>query len=154
MTISDNNKKVLPLPNLGLSDIPPKGIDREVLSSSISQGNRMTIGPGIEMKGEISKCAVLVIEGEVEGTVQCQQLEILSRGVFKGTAQVETAEIEGIFDGDLNVSGLLKIEKSGSVSGNVFYNQITVSAGGQLSGKVKNSGVIESSGEIIADKEG
>ena len=154
MTISDNNKKVLPLPTLGLSDIPPKGIDSEVLSSSISQGNRMTIGPGIEMKGEISKCAVLVIEGEVEGTVQCQQLEILSRGVFKGTAQVETAVIEGIFDGDLTVSGLLKIEKSGSVSGNVFYNQITVSAGGQLSGKVKNSGVIESSGEIIADKEG
>ncbi len=73
MTISDNNKKVLPLPNLGLSGMPTKGIDSEVLSSSISQGNRMTIGPGIEMKGEISTCAVRGIEGEVEGTVQCQQ---------------------------------------------------------------------------------
>ena len=153
MTISDNNKKVLPLPNLGLSDIPPKGIDREVLSSSISQGNRMTIGPGIEMKGEISKCAVLVIEGEVEGTVQCQQLEILSRGVFKGTAQVETAEVEGLIEGDLNISGLLKIENGGSVSGNVLYKQIAVATGGKLSGEVKNSEVIKPSGEMITEKE-
>ena len=154
MTISDNNKKVLPLPTLGSSNIPPKRRDGETLSSSISQGSRMTIGPGIEMRGEISKCAVLVIEGEVEGTVQCEQLEILSQGVFKGTAQVETAEIEGMLDGDLTVSGLLKIENSGSVSGNILYDQITVSAGGQLSGEVKNSDVIESGGEMIADKEG
>ncbi|MDG2312616.1 MAG: polymer-forming cytoskeletal protein [Alphaproteobacteria bacterium] len=153
MTISDNSKKILPLTNRGLSEIPPKRREGEGLPSAISQGSRMTIGPGIVMKGEISKCAVLVIEGEVEGTVQCQQLEILSRGVFKGTAQVETAEVEGLIEGDLNISGLLKIENGGSVSGNVLYKQIAVATGGKLSGEVKNSEVIKPSGEMITEKE-
>jgi|TARA_B110000116_G_scaffold272445_1_gene297675 cytoskeletal protein CcmA (bactofilin family) len=153
MTIRDNSEKVFPLPTRSIAEIPPKRREGEGLPSAISQGSRMTIGPGIEMKGEISKCAVLVIEGRVEGTIQCDHLEILSRGTLKGTAQVETAEIEGLMEGDLSVSGLLRIENSGCLSGNILYNQISVAAGGQLSGEVKQSEKTLSESEVINNKE-
>lgn len=105
----------------------------------MSQGSRMTVGPGIQLKGEISNCAALVVEGDVDATLDGEGLEISQRGVFNGTARVETADIQGQFKGDLTVSGLLRIENGGSVSGKVSYGRIEVIAGGELSGEISKA---------------
>jgi len=104
----------------------------------------MTVGPGIELKGEISNCAALVVEGNVEATLDGEGLEISQRGVFNGTARVDSADIQGHFEGDLTVSGLLRIENGGSVSGKVRYGRIEVVAGGELSGEIS---------KVIAEEE-
>jgi cytoskeletal protein CcmA (bactofilin family) len=104
----------------------------------------MTVGPGIELKGEISNCAALVVEGNVDATLDGEGLEISQRGVFNGTARVDSADIQGCFEGDLTVSGLLRIENGGSVSGTVRYGRIEVIAGGELSGEIN---------KVIAEEE-
>ena len=103
----------------------------------------MTVGPGIQLKGEISNCAALVVEGNVEATLNGEGLEISQRGVFKGVARVETADIQGQFEGDLNVTGLLRIENGGSVTGKVVYGRIEVIVGGELSGEISKAGAKE-----------
>lgn len=103
----------------------------------------MTVGPGIQLKGEISNCAALVVEGNVDATLNGEALEISQRGVFNGTARVESADIQGQFEGDLTVSGLLKIENGGSVSGTVRYGRIEVIAGGELTGEISKVGAKE-----------
>jgi len=147
--MSDGEKTTIPLPSLpslpsrSLPEIPPvrrDGRDGDGLSSSLAQGSRMTVGPGIQLKGEISNCAALVVEGNIDATLDGEALEISQRGVFKGTARVESAEIQGSFEGDLSVSGLLRIENGGSVSGKVLYGRIEVVAGGELSGEINKSG--------------
>ena len=138
MSMSDSENSTIPLPSRSTPDIPPlrrDGREGEV-KSSISQGSRMTVGPGIELKGEISNCAALVVEGNLDATLDGEALEISQRGVFSGTARVDTADIHGKFDGDLTVSGLLRIENGGSVSGKVRYGRIEVIAGGELSGEI------------------
>jgi len=100
----------------------------------------MTVGPGIQLKGEISNCAALVVEGEVDATLDGEGLEISQRGVFNGTARVETADIQGQFKGDLKVSGLLRIENGGSVIGTVTYGRIEIIAGGEITGDVSKGG--------------
>ena len=143
MSMSDGENKTIPLGTRSMPDIPPKRRemrDGEGLSSSMSQGSRMTVGPGIQLKGEISNCAALVVEGEVDATLDGEGLEISQRGVFNGTARVETADIQGQFKGDLKVSGLLRIENGGSVIGTVTYGRIEVVAGGELTGDVSKAG--------------
>jgi cytoskeletal protein CcmA (bactofilin family) len=137
--MSDGEKTTVPLPSRRLPDIPPlrrDGRDNDKMSSSMSQGSRMTVGPGIELKGEISNCAALVVEGNIDATLDGEALEISQRGVFIGTARVDSADVNGRFEGDLTVSGLLRIENGGSVSGKVRYGRIEVIAGGELSGEI------------------
>ncbi len=113
----------------------------------------MSVGPGIELKGEISNCAALVVEGNVDATLDGDALEISQRGVFTGTVRVESAEIQGRFEGDLTVTGLLRIENGGSVSGTVRYGRIEVVAGGELTGDISRTS-IEETPEITVENVG
>lgn len=154
MSLSESgNTPTIPLPTRKLPDIPPKRRDSDSRPGSISQGSRMTVGPGIQLKGEISNCAALVVEGDVDGTLNGEGLEISQRGVFRGTAQVETADIQGQFEGELTVAGLLRIENGGSVSGKVRYGRIEVVAGGELSGEISKTVVEETSPKPISSVE-
>lgn len=154
MSMSDSENTAVPLPSRRLPDIPPMrrdGRDSDGMSSSVSQGSRMTVGPGIELKGEISNCAALVVEGNVDATLDGEVLEISQRGVFNGTARIDSADVHGRFEGDLTVSGLLRIENGGSVSGKVRYGRIEVVAGGELAGEISKVSV-ENSDSSQTDK--
>lgn len=139
MSMSDGDKSSFPLPSRSFPDIPSKRREPrsgDGLAAGMAQASRMTVGPGIKLKGEISNCAALVVEGDVEATLNGESLEISQRGVFSGTARVDSAEIQGRFEGDLTVSDLLRIENGGSVSGQIRYGRIEVVAGGELSGEI------------------
>src|SRR3546814_3884621 len=56
---------------------------------------RMTVGPGIRLKGAIADCTHLVVEGTVEVTLTTDLLEVAEGGTFKGAATVANAEIQG-----------------------------------------------------------
>jgi len=57
-------------------------------------------------------------------------------GVFKGKAQIETAEISGHFEGDLVVTQKMTIHSTGRVFGNIRYGQIEIARGGIISGQI------------------
>ncbi len=52
-----------------------------------SVGARMTVGPGINLKGEISDCDTLVVEGTIDATLVGEILEVSEGGSFTGTAK-------------------------------------------------------------------
>ena len=67
-------------------------------------GKRLIVGEGIRLSGEISSCDRLVVEGEVEVTLNdTLALEIASTGRFTGGCEVEEADISGVYEGDLTV---------------------------------------------------
>lgn len=100
----------------------------------------LTVGPEIFMKGEVTTCDRLVIEGKVDATVtDVQIMELAESGSFKGVAQVEFAEISGIFEGDLVVKSRLIIYASGKVRGNITYGEIEIERGGELTGEIKTT---------------
>jgi cytoskeletal protein CcmA (bactofilin family) len=99
----------------------------------------LTVGPDIQMKGEITSCDRVVIEGAVDATMRdVHTVELTESGALKGTAEVEDAEISGSFEGDLVVRGKLTIYSSGRVRGNVTYGEIEIQRGGQISGNIRN----------------
>ena len=100
----------------------------------------LTVGPDIQMKGEITSCDRVVIEGMVDATMRdVHTVELAETGSLKGTAEVEDAEISGSFEGDLTVRGKITIHSSGRVRGNVTYGEIEIQRGGQISGNIRNA---------------
>jgi cytoskeletal protein CcmA (bactofilin family) len=99
----------------------------------------LTVGPDIQMKGEISSCDRVVIEGMVDATMRdVHTVELTETGALKGTAEVEDAEVSGTFEGDLTVRGKLTVYASGRIRGNVTYGEIEIQRGGQISGNIRN----------------
>jgi len=100
----------------------------------------LTVGPDIQMKGEVTSCDRVIIEGTVDATMRdVHTVELTETGSLKGTAEVEDAEISGSFEGDLTVRGRLTVHASGRVRGNVTYGEIEIQRGGQISGNIRNT---------------
>ena len=59
-------------------------------------GKRLIVGAGIQLKGEITACDRLVVEGQVEVTMNATRtLEIKPSGHFIGSCEVEEADVSG-----------------------------------------------------------
>jgi cytoskeletal protein CcmA (bactofilin family) len=110
----------------------------QVVSGANEAGSKLIVGPNIKLKGvEITDCDTLVVEGFVEATMDSRVIQIAERGAFKGSAEIDIAEIHGEFDGDLTVRQKLVIYSTGKVSGKIRYGKVVIEEGGQLAGDVQ-----------------
>ena len=101
-------------------------------------GSQLFVGPNIKLRGvEISDCDVLIVEGQVEATVNSKAMQIAKPGTLKGVAVIEVAEIDGEFSGELTAHAKLIMRSTGRVSGKIRYGRLIVADGGELSGDVQ-----------------
>ena len=101
-------------------------------------GSKLTVGPNIKLKGvEITDCDTLVVEGTVEATMDSRVMHITEIGAFKGSAEIDYAEIHGEFNGDLTVRQKLVIYSTGRVNGKIRYGSVVIQEGGQLMGDIQ-----------------
>ena len=115
-------------------------------------GSKLIVGPNIKLKGvEITDCDTLFVEGLVEATMDARLMEIADPGAFKGSAEIDLAEIHGHFDGDLTVRDKLVIYATGRVTGKIRYGKLVIEEGGQLSGDIQ-SGALHSAKSNTVDK--
>ena len=101
-------------------------------------GSKLTVGPNIKLKGvEITDCDTLVVEGMVEATMDSRVMHITEIGAFKGSAEIDFAEIHGEFQGNLTVRQKLVIYSTGRVTGKIRYGKVVIEEGGQLMGDIQ-----------------
>ena len=106
--------------------------------ASDSTGSKLTVGPNIKLKGvEITDCDTLVVEGTVEATMDSRVIQISEHGAFRGSAEIDIAEIHGEFNGTLTVRQKLVIYSTGKVNGKIRYGKLVVEEGGQLAGEIE-----------------
>ena len=106
-------------------------------SPPLEGGSKLTVGPNIKLKGvEITDCDTLVVEGLVEATMDSRVMQIAEQGAFKGSADIDVAEIRGQFNGNLTARQKLVIYSTGKVTGTVRYGKLVIEEGGQLAGEV------------------
>jgi len=102
-----------------------------------SEGKKLIVGREIALNGEIRACDLLVVEGRVEAVLSdSRAIEVSATGVFKGKAQIESAEISGVFEGELVTTDKLIIHATGRVYGNIRYGQIEIARGGIIAGQI------------------
>ena len=115
----------------------PSSVSNTAPAATEESGSKLTVGPNIKVKGEIEDCDTLVVEGKVQATINCRVVQIAERGAFKGSAEIDLAEIRGEFDGDLTVRQKLVIYSSGKVTGKIRYGKLVIEEGGQLAGDLQ-----------------
>lgn len=107
----------------------------------MQETGKLIVGREIKMKGEITSCERLVVEGSVEAALMdSRALEVASGGYFTGTAVVDSAQIAGHFEGDLTVEGLLTLASTGRIIGTVRFGELEVERGGTITGDVAIAG--------------
>jgi cytoskeletal protein CcmA (bactofilin family) len=117
---------------------PAPTFEAKPAPTTVDSSKRLIVGQGISLSGEITACDRLVVEGSVQVTLnQTRAIEIAESGEFtNGKAEVEDAEISGIYEGELTVRNKLLIRSTGRVKGTVRYGEIEVERGGKISGSI------------------
>jgi cytoskeletal protein CcmA (bactofilin family) len=125
-----------------MGDIIPRAARRaHSVSDDRSSGDSsrtLRVGKGLSVAGEITSCDILVVEGKVEAKLNDGKLlEITESGQFRGSVEIENADIAGRYDGQLVVHGRLTVRSTGRISGMIKYGELEVNAGGQIIGEMQ-----------------
>jgi cytoskeletal protein CcmA (bactofilin family) len=105
----------------------------------------LIIGLGVSVKGEITSCNRLIVEGKIEAKLaDCPNVIIKEGGVFNGESTTEDADVQGLFDGNLVVRKRLLVRATGRVSGKISYGEIEIERGGKICGEISHE--VESTG--------
>ncbi len=118
------------------SSISPSGKGKDEALAN-TEDERLVVGARIHLRGQVTKCDALIVEGHMEGSANSRMVQVAKGGAFLGEAEVETAEISGNFEGQLTVSNKLIIRSTGEVSGKIRYLGIQIESGGKISGEVE-----------------
>jgi cytoskeletal protein CcmA (bactofilin family) len=114
------------------------GRKEHAMSVGDSDSKRLVVGRDIRLSGEISACDKLVVEGHIEASLPgARAIEVSSTGYFKGSADVEEADISGHFEGELVARDRLVVRASGRISGTIRYGRIVIESGGEISGDMQ-----------------
>ena len=147
-TPSPAPRHVVPMPQTAAYDVLPDPVPEApaqpatntttVNTPASTGGSKLIVGPNIKLKGvEITDCDTLVVEGLVEATMDSRVMEIAEQGAFKGSAEIDIAEIHGRFEGNLTVRQKLVIYATGKVTGKIRYGKLVIEEGGQLTGDIQ-----------------
>ena len=135
--VNSKDKHPAPTKLVERSPLAPKPTSAKPASKE-ENSNVLIVGDGIRLKGEITACDRLVVEGHVEVSLnETRAVEIKPKGRFIGSCEVEEAEISGVYEGDLTVRGRLTVHASGEVTGKICYGEIEVERGGRISGNLR-----------------
>jgi len=99
----------------------------------------LIIGPGVSVKGEITSCNRLIVEGKIEAKLaDCPNVIIKDGGVFNGESTTDDADVQGSFEGNLTVRKRLLVRATGRVSGTIAYGELEIERGGKISGEIRH----------------
>jgi len=103
-----------------------------------ANGPAAVIGPSISINGELRGQEDLVVEGQIEGTVELKQntLTVGSQGTLKAQVYAHTILVDGTVKGDLYASERISIRKTARIEGNILAPRISLEDGAKFRGSI------------------
>ena len=97
-----------------------------------------TIGPSIQISGDVTGNGDLSIEGRVEGTVSLSDnvLTVGEEGRINATISARTIFVDGKVEGDLKGDEQVVVHSSGNVRGNIAAPRVTLEDGCKFKGSI------------------
>jgi cytoskeletal protein CcmA (bactofilin family) len=120
------------------SDAPPARPEASAPRSG-SSGGHAVIGASIHIDGDVRGEEDLLIEGEVNGTVQLKNnsLTIGPQGKVRADVYAHSVYVDGYLEGDLYGSERVHIRKSAQVRGNVTSPRVSLEDGAKFKGSIE-----------------
>ncbi len=103
-----------------------------------SEGPTAVIGPKIRFKGELVGEEDLLIQGQIDGTIDLKgnNLTIGKQGVIKANILAKTVTIEGNVEGDVFGQERIAIRSSSNVKGNLVAERVVLEDGAKFRGSI------------------
>ncbi|RKZ99260.1 MAG: polymer-forming cytoskeletal protein [Gammaproteobacteria bacterium] len=100
-----------------------------------------TIGASIKIRGEIAGAEDLIIQGNIEGTINLKNnnLTIGEKGDIKATTFAQRVNVKGTVNGDIMASEKITIAQTGKVNGNLTAPRVILEDGSQFKGSIDMS---------------
>jgi len=96
-----------------------------------------TIGSSMSIKGEIVSREELIVDGEVEGSMQSQSLLTVGpNGKVRANIKAQEVAIYGSVRGNVEVTGKLSIREQGSLIGDIKCAGISIDDGAYFKGSI------------------
>lgn len=100
------------------------------MKTTDSNGQYSKIDKNTFLKGAINAKTDIRIDGTLEGEVETVGRVIIGKdAVVNGKVLCANADIEGVFKGNLTVSGSLSLKAGSNVEGEVFVQKLIVESG-------------------------
>jgi cytoskeletal protein CcmA (bactofilin family) len=110
------------------------------------------IGPEVLISGNVATDAQLHVDGRIDGDVRCGNLSQGTGSIIAGNIQADEARLAGTVEGTV-VAGILSVEASARILGDVAYETISIEAGAQIEGRLARRaslGLDEGATQLIA----
>src|SRR5205814_1130533 len=106
--------------------------------SSEPRGNSAVLGKSVVVKGNIYSREDLTIDGEVEGTVECQEhrLTIGPNGKVRASVKAREVVVLGMIHGDVETSDKIEIRKEAKLVGDIKTARIGIEDGAYFKGNI------------------
>jgi len=90
---------------------------------------------GTEINGDIVSDSNLIIEGQINGNVNCSgKVHIGTTGKISGNLKATNAEFEGSQDGELTIENLLILRSTARIKGNIETLKLNIEEGAFFEG--------------------
>ena len=109
------------------------------MSNVSNHNNDLLIPDGVTFVGSINVPGFAQINGDISGEINCKELEVGPQGNVRGKVQAQGIQVHGQLENDINCKGLVKIHKTGKVSGKLTYAEIDIDRGGQFIGAMSST---------------
>ena len=135
MGIFGKNESRPPEPGPRPVSTPPAPAHAVSGSPQRATGAVCTIGPKVQLKGELQGAEPVVVEGSIEGSVRLTaELRVAPGGTVKADVSAHTLVIAGEVIGDCQASERVVIEASGRLTGNIKAPRIMIAEGATFRG--------------------
>ena len=114
----------------------------ESMLPTTRSGTAATIGPSIQISGDVTGNEDLRIDGRVEGTVSLSDnaLTVGKEGQINAAVNARAIFVEGKVEGDLKGDVQVVVHGSGNVRGNIAAPRVTLEDGCKFKGSIDMDG--------------
>ena len=116
----------------------PKPAASPAAAPARTSGNTATIGASIQINGEVHGEENLIIEGQINGTVNLKShtLTIGNNGKVEAEVFAHSVIIDGVVLGDVLAAEQISIRQSARVQGNLIAPRISLEDGAKFRGSI------------------
>lgn len=88
-----------------------------------------------QIVGDVDSQTNIRVDGKIKGTLRVKgKLVLGEKGIIEGEIHCESAEIEGIINGNITASGLLSLKSTSRITGDVITQKLSMETGAEHNG--------------------
>lgn len=111
-------------------------------------GEKLIVGDGVHIQGEVTVPTALHVYGEIEGDVKASTIHVWRSGRISGKIVAESLDIRGFVQtSGAQVNNVLTIRKDACITGEIEYRAVQIEAGAIIHGRM---GAMDSPGVAIS----